>query len=184
MIGRHLRRLWRGIGRQGAVGTTEPAVLLEHGSGPTAGAVAAPSSLRQIEGWAAEEVDRLVRLTFNALLEREPGRDTLLAYREGFANGTTLHGLIEDVLRSDECAAVQESARRLRAVPASLDDGFREGVDGEDFEVALALLEKRLAEMGCELDLGPPEGTIDDVDPGHRRRMRSLTVTLSVLQGL
>ena len=68
-------------------------------SGSSLGTEDAESVKTQVD---LEEVDRLVDLTFVALLRRKPERDTLLAYREGFANGTTFRDLIDDVIRSDE----------------------------------------------------------------------------------
>ncbi len=185
MIGTYLRRLRRSIGRRAVGGDAGPAIAPSDGSGTTAGAAAPPPSPRLTERRDPEEVDRLVRLTFEALLGRQPEPDTLLAYREGFANGTTFQGLVDDVLKSDEYAAAEARSWRLRATtPTSPEGEPWEAADGEDPAAILALLETRLVGIGCRLNLGLWEGAVDDTDPGHRRRMRGLLVTMSMLDRL
>ena len=131
-----------------------------------------------------QEVDRLVRLTFAALLGREPDRDTMLAYREGFANGSTFRDLVDDVVGSDEYRDVSRHDRQRRVAPAMSDEATPGDDCSADLEATAALLAARLAEKGCRLPFRPLTGASrgDCVEDG--RRMRSLLATLSVLDRL
>jgi hypothetical protein len=129
-----------------------------------------------------EEVDRLVRLTFAALLRREPDSDTLLAYRQGFAQGSTFRDLVDDVVASEEYRSARKRVEQRRMDPvlaeAAQDDSSRDNI-----QTAVSLLTARLVEKGCRIQLGElSDDDPEDVD--DRRRMRSLRVTLSVLDRL
>ena len=131
-----------------------------------------------------EDIERLVDLTFRALLRRKPDRDTLLAYREGFANGTTFHDLIDDVLRSDEYRSARQRIRQRRTAPALAHEATVDHEAGTDLPTMVALLTRRLVEKGWQ----PQNRTMLEADRGggdrDARRMRSLRVTLSVLDRL
>ena len=130
-----------------------------------------------------EEIDRLVDLTFVALLRRKPDRDTLLAYREGFADGTTFHDLIDDVIGSDEYRSVKQRLRERGAASAYVSEATPGSVGGDDLPTTVALLTTRLIEKGWQ----PRVSAIAEADSGgdgDGPRMRSLRVTLSVLDRL
>lgn len=130
----------------------------------------------------SREVDRLVRLTFTALLQREPDRDTMLAYREGFANGSTFRDLVDDVMGSDEYRDLRRHDGQRRATPSRRDEVTPGDDRSVDLTAAVALLAVRLSERGCSLHFASPvENGLGDED---RRRVCSLVKTLSVLDRL
>ncbi len=167
------------------------------GSPDSAGDVAAhaPSALRSLQADLVtgekrrtqtlndpDEVDRLVRLTFDALLRREPDQDTLSAYREGFANGSTFQDLIADVLGSEDYTLAQQ--RMARQVVPNHSGASQSPADPEDLETLVAVLATRLAEKGCQVAFGGAAEPNRSGLTGDERRLRGLRVTLSVLDRL
>ena len=128
-----------------------------------------------------EEVDRLVRLTFDALLEREADQDTVLAYREGFANGTTFRDLIDDVVASAEYAAVRRRIRERRMASEALSEVAQGRPRADEMQETVQHLATRLNEKGCRLRFDPVSGPDQKMEVEDCRRLRSLLATLSML---
>ena len=130
-----------------------------------------------------EDVDGLVRLGFRSLLRRDPDPDTYAAYRDGFERGTTFVDLIKDITASDEYQIVEERIENLLAGPPQAPSPMLDHPIANDIEVALTLLEMRLGEKGCSIQLGAlPAGAVDGA--AALRRMRSLMTTLSLMDRL
>ena len=129
------------------------------------------------------DVDRLVRLTFDALLRREPDQDTLSAYREGFANGSTFQDLIADVLGSEDYTLAQQRMARRQVLP-NHSGASRSPGGSEDLERLVAVLATRLAEKGCQVAFGGAAEPNRSGLTGNERRLLGLRVTLSVLDRL
>ena len=130
-----------------------------------------------------DEVDRLVRLTFDALLRREPDQDSLSAYREGFANGSTFQDLVVDVLGSEDYALAQQRMARRQVVP-NHPGASQSPADAEDLETLVAVLATRLAERGCQVAFGGAAEPNRSGLTGNERRLRGMRITLSVLDRL
>ena len=130
-----------------------------------------------------DDADRLVRMAFAHLLRREPDAETYAAYRAGFASGTTFHDLVNDIVVSEEFKIVDERIERLLAAsnhPPSPSPPPAPSIASE-MSTAVTLLETRLGEKGCKLQLGAiPAGAIDSASA--QQRMRSLLVTLSSME--
>ena len=173
-----VRRRWT-RGERRATGPAEVASGAATQAHPTLGAGRGSAEPSVGTPDDVEEVDRLVDLTFGALLRRKPDRETVLAYRAGFANGTTFHDLIDDVIGSDEYRIAKQ--RLVTTAPVS---GTTPGPEGDDdLPGAVALLTDRLLAKGWRPQVGLPGAERDqgDVD---KRRMHSLRVTLAVLDRL
>ena len=130
-----------------------------------------------------EDVDDLVRLGFRILLRRDPDPDTYAAYRDGFEHGTTFVDLVKDITASDEYQIVEGRIESLLAGAPQAPLPTLDHPVANDMEVALTLLEMRLGEKGCSIQLGVvPAGAVDGA--AAQRRMRSLMTTLSLVDRL
>ena len=131
------------------------------------------------------DADRLVRMAFSHLLRREPDAETYAAYRAGFASGTTFHDLVNDIIASEEFKIVDQRIEGLLAAsnhPPPPAPSPAPQIASE-MSTALTLLETRLGEKGCKLQLGAaPAGATDGASA--QRRMRSLLVTISLMEQL
>ena len=132
---------------------------------------------------APEDVDEFVSLAFRKLLRRDPDEQTYASYREGFERGTTFVDLLKDVIASEEFQIIDEQIERLLTSPQNPAPPMPEPFIVSDMEDALSLLEARLIEKGCRIQLGAAR--TDTIDRAFAvGRMRGLIVTLSLLERL
>lgn len=134
---------------------------------------------------APEDADSLIRLAFRSLLRRDADAETYAAYREGFERGTTFLDLVNDILQSEEFKIVDERIEHLLSASSQSSAPIQpcEHLIASDLGMALTLLETRLGEKGCRLQLGAvPTGAVDEASA--RARMQSLMVTLASLEML
>ena len=132
-----------------------------------------------------EDADSLICLAFKSLLRRDADAETYAAYRGAFEQGTTFRDLINDVVQSEEFKIVDERIEHLFAASnhPQTSSPSPEHPIVSDMGGALTLLETRLREKGCEIQLGVvPVGAID-ASSAHAR-MRSLMLTLSFVEKL
>ena len=130
-----------------------------------------------------EDVDELVRLAFRSLLRRDPDSDTYAAYRDGFERGTTFVDLVKDITASEEYQMVEERIETLLAEAPQAPSPRLDHAIASDLAVALTLLEMRLSEKGCAIQLGAV--LFDEIDAASApQRMRSLMTTLSLVDRL
>lgn len=130
-----------------------------------------------------EDADGLIELGFRKLLRRDPDPDAYVSYREGFERGTTFLDLINDIARSEEYQIIEEKIEHLLAAPPPVSAPAPAHPIASDMDAALTLLEARLGEKGCTIQLGAvPAGAADGASA--QRRMRSLLVTLSLVDRL